>query len=150
MQPSHAMKLKNLFLFVGVMTSVFCLRAEPTKLTYEECDQLYRAINAVPPGLTIDNVGTLAENLNAVTPHVKAYDAAKMQAAHDYNAVVATSPDVLAQRQKVQDGIDAFGQKVVTVDIIRLDIPKDEWKGVNIAPKDYAILIHLLKPLKKT
>lgn len=114
---------------LAVSTASAAESAKPLTISYDDASNLYTALMAVQPGVDVDNVAAIADNINALTVWVKKYDAVKQAAQHNEALwQVRNDPARLAKTVAEEDKWREFGRTTFDVILTPVNLTKDEIK----------------------
>lgn len=136
------MKLKSILISIAFAAASIAplAAAQSVILSHGEAAQLYLALNTIQAGLSPQNTGYGADDINALEPAVKALDAARAKA--QKRVVEAAKADQGAVSARENDSLQLFVESPVTVLLEPIVLTDQEMT-------DAKVTIALLAPIKR-
>ena len=143
------MKIILTSILAAVLLSATAFASKPVTLTNDEAVQLYMALDSLKPGLTPDNTGYVALDLNSLRPYAQAHDKALTQLQQTSYALGKSSdPDRDAKLLKAGLDYQKYAQGEITVDLEPVVITKDEMTPAQVSGKTLAVILQFLSPVQ--
>lgn len=114
--------------------SAVILHAEPIELTRQQASDLFGALTAIEPGLSVDNIITASDNLMALKAPAESLEKLRTRASRDLDFLPA-SDDKQQKAWAINEAFFAKRDEVVVVELKRMDLSSDEIKAARITPR---------------
>lgn len=131
--------MKKLILILAIAFAT-AIQAAPVTITRTKMSELFIALKGIGPGLTPQNTGIAADDINAMEKLVDARDKAITQAQRDALSIDRQDPEFGAKQKKIQDSFDAFSETETKIELTPLTISDNEIRDARIAPGTLAII----------
>lgn len=147
------MKIKTpLLILAALASSAACAFAQTNRveMTNDEAAGLYAALDSLKPGLTPDNTGLVALDLNALRPVASAHDKALVEFQTSIAELQSSSdPKRDDKMLAASRSFSAFGSRKVSVDLEPIVVSKDEMKPAQVSGHALSLILEFLSPPPK-
>jgi len=147
-----AMKRKTPLLLAALASLASTAFSDPVKvsLTNDDATALYAALDSLKPGLSPDNTGLVALDLNALRPVASAHDRSLVEFQTSVSELQSSSDPkrddkILASSRSFA----AFGSRKIIVDLEPLVISKEEMKPAQVSGHALSLILEFLSPPPK-
>lgn len=140
--------IRSIILLACLSVAAAVSRATPVTLSRADAHLLYLALNNIQGGLSPQNVAIAADDINALEPTEKSYQAASLA----YNrglAALRHDADAEARSEKLSDNYQGATEALVTVELTPLNLTDDELTATKPPPAVLAPVKRFLNPKPK-